>query len=552
MDNFNQIKERCCTHLVEHAENEEITLRQENGEVVERKTDEKHSYSQDIKKATFSCDIIYCDENGDKLFIKEDETPLYQNIREGVITPNVSEYFKCLDYNEKKFERISSKETPSNCKYVPNIDVDINNIVTDKDKYNILYWSIYDNQGHIDSSKQETIETPVDIIKYSGNKIAVICKKEESVKVPYYGPMHVSSYGMNVIGESFEYAGYTTSDTMSSYSVTIDESGKNYAIVNGKVPPIVNWDIQYGITEKEKSSDGVTNNKKIDGLEFKVTLPIEKNIPMYLNEEYIDVANIDVANVSNGCFGIVGFAENGNNTVYQKNGSANVSYNPYANNYKLEILKECNGVIIIFSIDYKDKYPRSNWHFHIDTTAILINFAKSYQDLTKPYKVFKSDNDSTCPLYDENGMKVNELPLGKNYYYAFCYENDINRDGYLIRPLTNEEKLKWMNDSMKFVSSCEIDETEHDVTFLLNVSNEQKIVTIKKMLLPTSIIIDESEKTYSCLISTIDLPNELTYTFTQDCILDIDKDSSYKNIFKAGQTISIPYYSGCTFVPYNS
>lgn len=366
----------------------------------------------------------------------------------------------------------------------------------------------------------------VDLLKYSGVHFYPMINFEI-----YTGSTHVSRNSMNVIGSTFE--------RYKMYCNIIDESGKNYAVVNGIVPPIVNWDIQYAITD-------AYTGKPITGLIYKDTVS-DDDKQMYLNESYLEEED-----AANGCFGIVAADADGNTkTKWDQQGSIN--YNVGVDTKYQDILDKCNGVIMIFSIIYKEKYKRSQWHFHMknlegagEDGAVLLSFMNNPNGFTIDSRTWHE-----CTLYSDADKTtiVNELPHGRGVYYAFCYGKDSTE--IYIRPLSDSEKELWLTESQMSVSKMKMFGDNYFFNITIGAGTTPKNIKISKAELPSTFELNQSDKTYTCSISTTDLPKELVYTFEDaDYILDVDKDVPQKNVFKKGTSISIPYYSGCTFIKY--
>lgn len=405
-----------------------------------------------------------------------------------------------------------------------------------------------------DGSKNVTIKfdkvTNTYTVSVVDNKITTAQWKNWWIKYPWtggpvinrdkcIGPEHISSAGMKIIGASYNGVLLVPQGTPyeNDYMVTIDESGKNHAVNDGITPPVVVWDIQYAITNKETDTP-------INGLQFDPDGTTYGPIQMY--DAPYDKSKSIYSDGMKGCFGIVGESK-----VVQWDMGGSVQKNP-AIDFNL-IERNLDGCIIIFSIINNETFSCSNWHFHYtNPSGNDMRMIKFYNDPNYFHADTPGEGYGTR-LYNDVACtnEVEKLPYGKNIYYAFCgkvkHEDRGNFDyvNTYVRPLTEKEKT--LLQASKKSSEAEYD--ANNIYFSINVDSQKVEASIPfSECEANGITFNQSESTYNAQMSTSDLKSNLIYTFKSPHYMDLDEGKTTKHIFKSGDKISIPYYSGCTFI----
>lgn len=240
--------DNCCIKL-DHSETEKIKadLRKEDGDIVDEVERVELNQIFQVMDASFEYNLVYCDEDGTLLFLESDGTPQYQNKKSYKFTNDIDPDSK-IDYRNigvyftyniaaNKFVRTKTA-TPSYCQYTPNIQSDISSGAVDKDNYSIVGWGVADSQNHVPT--RQDLSTPIDLLKYSGNKIGVVCKLnriEKVVDMPV-----LTNYGsMKVVGKKRK---------INNSWTAISDKGKSYALINNKeYLPVIEWNPPF---DKEK------------------------------------------------------------------------------------------------------------------------------------------------------------------------------------------------------------------------------------------------------------------------------------------------------------
>lgn len=398
-----------------------------------------------------------------------------------------------------------------------------------------------------DGSKNVTIKfdkaTNTYTVSVVDNKITTAQWKNWWIKYPwevnlapqtttYSGPMHFSSNSLNIIG--VEYA--------DNYQPCVSDAGSMCCIIDGKTIPIVKWDVQYDLST---STTGRWTTP-LEGLQFQTYYDLNgelvaktpQNLYYYPGDNYKSVSVY-------GCFIVTG--PKGYTKSWQGGGSGGTYQKEYA---YTGTLTDVDNIGLIFCIINR---PNGNekWHLHntigIDnltwnhTTGAINNIV--YSDATQT-KVLDDADKMTGP---DNWYAFKLIPAKQNQPIVA----DSGKSKWFIYKLSEEEKKKYLSTDKTGTITSTVEVGVDNVQFNITVLGKEYSYEVKKSdCINYNITFDDNTKSYTATISHSNLPNELVYTFEENCILDIDKNNPSKNkrIYKKGEKISIPYYSGCTFI----
>lgn len=398
-----------------------------------------------------------------------------------------------------------------------------------------------------DGSKNVTIKfdksTNTYTVSVVDNKITTAQWKNWWIKYPwevnlapqtttYSGPMHFSSNSLNIIG--MQYGG--------SYMPCISDDGGMCCIIDGKTIPVVKWDVQYNLNVVNANP----YTTLLEGLQFQsykeVNGELIANTPQ--NVYYVPDGG-NRSSSSAGCFVVTG--PNGYTKTWAGSGSGGTWGAEYA---YTGVLTEVDNIGLIFCIINRPD-GKESWHLH--------NYIGLY-DLTWNHSTgaiamdVYSDATKSTLLGDADKM------TGPDNWYAFKLVPakqdqpivaDYDKTKWFIYKLSEEEKKKYLSTDKTGAITSTVEVGVDNVQFNINVLGKEHSCEIKKSdCINYNIIFDDNAKSYTATISYSNLPNELVYTFEENCILNIDKNnpSKSKRIYKKGDKISIPYYSGCTFI----
>lgn len=404
-----------------------------------------------------------------------------------------------------------------------------------------------------DGSKNVTIKFDKAINTYTvsvvDNKITTAQWKNWWIKYPwdvnlapqtitYSGPMHFSSNSLNIIGMKYG----------DRFVPCISDDGSMSCVVDGKTIPVVKWDVQYNL-DVDNVSPYTT---LLEGLQFQSYYEnndgeLVANTPQ--NVYYVPDGGVRTT-VSAGCFIVTG--PNGYTIKWKGSGGGGTWNKDYA---YTGTLKDVDNIGLIFCIINRPE-GREEWHLH---NSIGIS-----NTLTWDHSTGAINNDIYSDANQSTLLGANEKMTGPDNWYAFkltpswqdkpLSSTDNNyqiMDHWFIYKLSEEEKKKYLSTDKTGAITSTVEVDVDDVQFNITVLGKEHSCEVKKRdCINYNIIFDDNAKSYTATISYSNLPNELVYTFEENCILDIDKNnpSKSKRIYKKGDKISIPYYSGCTFI----
>lgn len=347
----------------------------------------------------------------------------------------------------------------------------------------------------------------------------------------YSGPMHFSSNSLNIIGMTYG----------NNIAPCISDDGSMCCIVDGKTIPVVKWDVQYDLSV----SYSTRFSTLLEGLEFQTYKEVDGDVVANTPQKmYYDPTREKMNASTNGCFVVTG--PNGYTLSWSSAGYGGTGGKTHA---YTGTLTEVDNIGLIFCIINR---PDGNEGWHLHSYMGFSNLAWNHSTGVITSHQIYSDGTYTTLLGDADKM------TGPDNWYAFKLvpskqdqpvQHNVNN--WFVYKLSDEEKKKYLSTDKTGMITSTAEVSDDNVQFKINVLGKDHLCEAKKSdCINYNIIFDDDAESYTATISYSNLPAELIYTFEDNCILDIDKNNQSKNkrVYKIGDKISIPYYSGCTFI----
>lgn len=337
-----------------------------------------------------------------------------------------------------------------------------------------------------------------------------------------YGLWHVDTSKVNIWTGAAHYnsnslAIYGLDPNSGTWCPCCDDYGKSNLVVDGKNVPTIEWRLKsYVTTDASKASDAAP----INGLLFNGTDTLYKTTKPDSNHDY-------------ACFAV-----GKNSSTFSWNGAG---AGIVVGNLSGILPGENNDIVAFIRIYVQDEFQDVGWDFHscYGPQGVSINRNGSGE-----INLVNGLAGTGNLAYDNADIPNGKLESGKLYV---LYDTKHSRLG--VRNLTDDDK-KYLTGT-SFVTSIALkSESNDDIICSINTPDGEVSKSFTISELKAAGVEFKEDLTYDAPIDTEIMNGELKYTFTTDCILSIDKTINNPYVFKAGTTINIAYYSGCTFIKY--
>lgn len=439
---------------------------------------------------------------------------------------------------------------------------------------NLEYWvkeADKDKTEHTSAQKYGTATTQsIDLYKNNGMKFYPIISKPEVIPMPLY----VNSQGMNVVGY------------FDSYAVT--DSLKQYATINSKSAPIINWNPQ---------RDYMRDSESYSTLESAISAKTSDDDVVYIdeinNEYYVLKPKADSPQRRHVCFSLT--SSNSRHTASigwfkeaYTEPAAWFTYDDFPikipfdakRHSKLTHLKTTydgkEEILIVAFVRFDSREnislstEDSDWHWHYyhckaDVHGHTFDIYNNGNDASQNYIHYKSSgNKNTIYNWSQDAESyVNEY-VKRDHWYALV-EKSYNGDGSpsvalldICYPNTDdlfEEFVDYIQKDSSTQRKCVKEGDNYIFSITIGGDNAQTY----EFMIGADKIEDYFTIEYNAdeTIKEIRLVNKTgliadytncTYTPEYDVCVDIDKNSSIKYIYNSQRSICIPEFSGCTFI----